>query len=612
MTTKSKLKEVWQDPIGRNALINLENYLQKNEGTSIRRLSGNAPLCKLDFFAGEGFSETLLSLMNQEVSADAPEEMPVTPTWWKEAIIYQVYVPSFMDADHDGFGDFAGVMQRIPYLERIGVNTLWLAPFIYSGLRSDRSARDFEKPYPDFGDVEDFERLAETAHMHGMRIVIGLDISSTSDEHPWFQAALADPSSKWYQYYNFQKGTEQNTPNNWGKNMKGWKWCPEVQAWALRMLGGNRMQLNWENPLVRQEIADVLSFWTKKGVDGFCLGSFSVLAKSSFQNGMPCFASSAGVVGYEYCAYNPIVHEYLAELRQNIDAEEEPFLVGSTAGMTPLFASSFTGEADKELDMILDLSHLLGKSNPMCREEQEKVSLFSLKQYYLEWMQEYSTSRWMSLVFGNSKFPRIISRVGVSSVYRSIAAKLLATMQFTLKGTPIVYQGEELGLQNLQLDKMREEKKETPEEKAAGVQAVIRDGFDYARAPMPWASGTNGGFSGADPWIGLMDGIDHLNVNAQMENTKSVLNYYCKLISLRGQNPVLIYGEFKPVFTRSKKIFCYFRVLENEKWYIEMNLTDKVVRRERGLTSNLRLVTSNYDHVAKRLRPYEANIYRCD
>lgn len=612
MTIKSKLKDVWQDPIGRNALLNLDNYLRKNEGVSIQRLSANAPLYKVDFLAGDGFSETLVSLMNQEDDTYSIVESDANPTWWKESVIYQIFLPSFMDADHDGFGDFAGVIQRLPYLERIGVNTLWFAPFIYSGLRSDRSASNFETPYPDFGDIDDFERLAEAAHMHGMRIVVGLDISTTTDEHPWFQAALKDPTSKWYQYYNFCSGTEQMPPNNWGKNQKGWKWYPAIQAWALRMLGGNRMQLNWENPEVREEIANVLSFWCEKGVDGFCLGSFSIIAKSSFRDGMPCFASSAGVVGYEYCAYNPVVHKYLGELRKNIKADKEPLLIGATAGMTPLFAGTFTDEQTKELDMILDLSHLLGKINPSSNEEQERVSLLSLKQYYLEWMDEYGYDHWMSLVFGNSKFPRIVSRVGVSSVYRSIAAKLLATMQFTLRGTPIVYQGEELGLPNLQRENAVKECDKTPDERAAAVQAVIRDGFDYARAPMPWASGANGGFTGADPWIGLMDGIDHLNVNTQLENNKSVLNYYCKLIAMRKKSPALIYGEFKPVFVRSKKIFCYFRVLDNEKWYIEMNLTDKVVRRERVLTSNLRLITSNYDHVSKRLRPYEANIYRCE
>lgn len=611
MTVESRLKDVWQDPIGRNALLNLDHYLLKNEGVSIRRLSGNAPLYKIDYLAGDGFSEKLVAFMNRENRDYLEEGADTDPTWWKEAVIYQIFLPSFMDADHDGFGDFAGVIQRLPYLERIGVNTLWLAPFIYSGLRSDRSASDFETPYPDFGDIDDFERLAEAAHMHGMRIVIGLDISSTSDEHPWFQAALKDPKSKWYQYYDFCAGTEQSPPNNWGKNQKGWKWYPEIQAWALRMLGGNRMQLNWENPQVRQEIADVLSFWCGKGVDGFCLGSFSIIAKNSFQDGMPCFASSAGVVGYEYCAYNPDVHKYLADLRKNIKVDKEPLLIGSTAGMTPIFAGSFTGERTKELDMILDLSHLLGKVNPVSSEEQERVSLLSLKHYYIDWMSEYGVNRWMSLAFGNSKLPRIVSRVGVSSVYRSIAAKLLATMQFTLRGTPIVYQGEELGLPNLQMEDALEEN-DAGSDGIATMQAIMRDGVDYARGPMPWATGVNGGFTGADPWISLMDGIDHLNVNTQLENTKSVLNYYCKLIALREQNPVLIYGEFKPVFVRSKRLFCYFRILDNEKWYVEMNLTDKVVRRERGLTSNLRLVASNYDYFSKRLRPYEANIYRCD
>lgn len=609
MDLKTKLKDVWKDPVGRNILQNLEHHFWNDNGKFPRMITKNLPLYKLDEYAGAGFAVRVLELIDQMQEVLPLEKGNDEKTWWKEAVVYQLFIPSFMDADHDGYGDFRGVLQRLPYLAQLGVNTLWLSPFIYIGNKTGRAALDFQSPFPDFGSLEDFEMLIEAAHEQKMRVIIGLDISATSEKHVWFQNALKDPESKWFNYYHLKKGTKQRLPNNWGRSENGWKWFEDIQSWGLSFLGPDRMELNWGNPEVRKEMTDVLQFWADKGVDGFCLGSFSFIAKKSFDNGMPSMVEAAGTIGYEHCVYTPIAQTYLKELRENIVGHPSLLLVGEGNNMSSSLARVYTSNPGQGIDSVLDFSHLIGPKHPKNREERERISLQSIKSYYLDWMEQYGKDCWMPLVLGNSKFPRLLSRLHVNPVYKNILAKMLATMLLTLRGIPMIYQGEELGLTNL---KIEGKNKTDVNSKITLHKKVVQEDFSYSRAPMPWNSGVNGGFTGATPWIQTLDSVNFINVRNQMEDAKSVYNYYRKMIRVHKLNDVLMYGEFNLVFTLNKNLFCYFRILEDERWYIELNLTDKVVRRERGLTFNMKLEVSNYDVVAKNLRPYEANVYRCE
>lgn len=622
LNRNSKLRDIWLHPVGRNVLQNLARQLMDRPlRRPLRGIGKNTPLYKLDRIAGPGFSDMLVELMYQEQDFAPLQETDTQPAWWKQAVVYQVYLPSFMDADHDGLGDFAGVLQRLPYLEKLGVDTLWLSPFINTGVIGERGAVDFKTPLPDFGTLEDFEVLAQAAHSRGMRIIIGVDGSATSDKHPWFAAAERQ-ESPYTDYYYFCKGDAQTPPNNWGRGGAGWQWYPGLGAWGLRMQGQNRMDLNWENPEVRRQISDVLRFWMEKGVDGFCLGAANMVAKGSFEDGLPAMMGPMGTVGYEQCAYTPQLHTYLKEVRRGIQAGKAPLLLGEVSGTGPLLAKLLTRPDGTELDMIFDISHLITRQKGKEQPDEPDVLLAQLKEYYLNWMEEYGTQRWMTLVLENPELPRMVSRVGASPVYRCVLAKMLATLLFTLRGTPIVYQGEELGLPNIRFTCQEElrspaalriyrEALQKSGEKAA-LQAAVRYACDHARAPIPWSGGPKGGFTGAEPWMRLGDGIDHLNVSAQTEDPKSVLSYYRKLIALRKKHEALVYGGFKPVFAGNRNVFCYFRVLENEKWYIELNLSGKEVRRPGRILPSQHLVLSNYEGAARALRPYEANIYRCE
>lgn len=618
----SKLKDVWLHPVGQDALQNLMRRLGRPADWPAKGLAGRSALKKLDRLAGAGFADALVALMEPEQDFSALQESDTLPAWWKEATIYQIYLPSFMDADHDGFGDFLGVAQRLPYLEKLGVDVLWLSPFLNTGMVGERAVLDFETPLPDFGNIDDFENLAQAAHARGMRIMIGIDGGATSEHHPWFTAALNQPQGAEGEAYYFCKGSPQTPPNNWGRGGAGWEWFAEIEAWGLHMLGPGRMDLNWATPGVRQKISDVLRFWMEKGVDGFCLGAANMVAKSSIADGHSAMMGPLGTVGYEHCAYAPALHPFLKEVRKNLQPATRPLLMGEVSGLSAGLAKMLTRPDGTELDMIFDTSHLLARAKAKEMAAGQDIQLVELKQYYLSWMEEYGTQRCMPLVLGNPELPRLISRVGASPVYRSILAKMLAIMQFTLKGTPIVYQGEELGLPNVRFAGPEELRspaalrtyadiKEKNGEKAA-LQAAVRTACDHARAPMPWNSGPKGGFTGAEPWMRLADGIDYLNVAAQMEDPKSVLNHYRKLTALRKKHKALVYGGFKPVFANSEKVFCYFRVLENEKWYVEINLTEKETRRPGRILPSQHLALSNYEGTCHALRPYEANIYHCE
>ncbi|MDL2325200.1 hypothetical protein LJC61_08680 [Ruminococcaceae bacterium OttesenSCG-928-A16] len=622
LNRNSKLKEVWLHPIGRDALQSLMRQFGKPANWPFKKFGKNTPLIKLDALVGAGYADALVALMEAEQDFAPLQEADTGANWWKEAVIYQIYLPSFMDADHDGFGDFAGVMQRLPYLEKLGADVLWLSPVLNTGKVGARGVLDFEAPLPDFGDLDDFVALTSAAHARGMRIIMGVDIGATSDKHPWFTAALGKEDSEYNSYYYFSKGSAQTPPNNWGRGGTGWQWYPQLNAWGLRLLGRGRMDLNWDNPEVPRQIGKALTFWMSKGVDGFCFGAANLVAKSGFGNGQPAMVGPLGTVGYEWCAYAPQLHTHLKDIRKKIQSETPPLLLGEVSGTGTLLAKLLTRADGTELDMIFDASHLASRLKPKDQTEGADISLAGLKQYYLEWMEEYGAQRWMTLVLENPELPRMVSRVGASPVYRSILAKMLGTLLFTLRGTPILYQGEELGLPNIRFTCKEElrsaaalraykEAREYSSEKAA-LQAAVRTACDHARAPIPWNSGPKGGFTGAEPWMRMTDGIDYLSVAAQMEDSKSVLNFYRKLIALRKKHSALVHGGFKPVFAGNKNVFCYFRVLENEKWYIEMNLTEKEMRRPGRILPSQHLALSNYEGASKALRPYEANIYRCE
>lgn len=617
-TANSKIRTVWQHPVGHDVLYALLCQLGYNERWVRNPLVGGLPLSALDRIAGAGFADMLLEMLNNEPRAPLPPPEDEPHTWWKEAVVYQIYPPSFMDSDHDGVGDLCGIVQRLPYLAKLGIDTICLWPVLEAAPALGRATRNFMQISPELGTLEDFETLVQAAAARGIKVLLGLDIMYTSDEHPWFQKALHQCSEEYQGYYFFQRGNPDAPPNNWGKGTScAWAWYPEVCSWGLRISGRNRMDLNWDNPEVRAQMGAVLQFWQKKGVDGFFLGSANLINKSSMRDGCPQI-SVGGLLGYEHYTCGARMHTYLQELRASLH-NNSALLVGEVRGVGTEMAKMFTSPQGEELDMVLDGTHLLPRR---IKGEEQPFSLYDLKRYYLRWIQHYGGQHWMSLFLETAETGRIISRVGASPVYRGMLAKLFATLQLTLRGTPVLYQGQELGLGNTRFTGIAElrdpaalrlynEQRERLGEQAA-FEAALHKTTDHARTPIPWSTGPRGGFTGAEPWLRLPDGIEHLNASAQMEDGASVWRHYQKLISLRKKNAALLYGSINPVFVNSKHTFCYFRIYEGKKWYVELNLSEKECVRPGRILPTHKLMLGNYETPARTLRPYEANLYKCD
>ncbi len=621
LTRRSKIKEALRHPVGHDLLHNLAHQLGRSEQWLENPLVGNLMLQQLDRFGGTGFCDMLLEAAAAELAlldVAAIEKQ----LWWKEAVVYRLFVPSFMDADHDGMGDIAGVMQRLPYLEQLGVNVLWLGDVMQPP--QGTGVCDYYAVSEEYGTVKDVEQLVQKAHELEMRVVMGMDITATSKEHAWFKQAMQGEANG---FYCLKAGQPNMLPNGWTQPEGGpaWRWYDEAGCWGLQLSGPNKVELNWDNPAVRAEMANVLRFWQGKGVDGFIFDQVGWLSKSGLDDTSPQGVMSGGANGYERDMYSPRLHRYLRELR----AELRPtFLAGGVRAVGTEMAKLFTTDERGELDLVFDESHLVPRQKPKKKlfekvgAEEPHLELTDIKQYYIKWMSQYAKTNWMSLFWEGAGQPRIVSRMGASPLYRAILAKMLATMQFTLHGTPVIYQGGELGLSNTRFASPLELRSHSALKQyaelseymgdAAAMQHVLAAAPDHAWLPMPWSGGVKAGFTGAEPWIRMPERTEYLNVVAQKEDEGSVLQHYSKLIALRKQTQSLVYGSFNPVFVKNPKVFCYFRILDKEKWYVEINLTEKVISRPGRISHSQKLTISNYDTQHRMLRPYEANLYRCE
>lgn len=618
-TPKSKIAQAWKNPLGQDVLQFIMRLTGHKEQLPQRSLFAGLPLSVLDRLVGKGFADAFVDMLNS-MTGYATITPNDDPAWWKGCVIYHIYLPSFMDSDHDGVGDLRGAMQRLPYLARLGVDAVWVWPLVDLGFFRKTGARDYNDIHRDMGTLEDFTDFAKAAHDLDIKVIIGFGLSATSDEHSWFQKALAG-DEKYQDYYVFKKGTPDAPPNNWGftGSSSAWLWYPEMQAWALRLLGGHRMDLNWDNPDVRAEMCNILEFWQQQGADGFVLGSANYISKANYGNGNATIASLIGIRGYEHFMYGPHLNEYFEDLRTNCVNSKDIMLMGEMKAFGPGLANLVTGNG-RQMDMVLDATHLAIAGR--VKDEEGRITLQELKDYFCKWIVGIGPKRWMPLILETPEHPRLLSRLAASPVYRAILAKLLGTMMLTLRGTPVLYQGQELGLVNTRFNspdelrhsvslRMYAEYKELYGEKEAFAR-VVKYAPDHARIPMPWSPAPQGGFTGAKPWIRIGDSVDYLNATTQMEDRNSVWAHYQKLIELRKENPCLRYGSFNPVFVNNKRLFCYFRMLEGEKWYVEINISEKAVSRPGRILNNMHLVLSNYDLPSRMLRPYEANVYRCE
>lgn len=604
ITMKSRLKEVYAHPVGHDALkkillqLGLPECALTNPAVGSLSLRTAAKLAKK--FLDAAFWETFLQLLNSE--KDIPEETPLCEIW-KEAVFYQVYPRSFADSNGDGIGDLKGIIKKLDYLENLGVDALWLSP-IYDSPNDDNGydIRDYYKIMDEFGTMEDFDLLLSALHERGMRLIMDLVVNHTSDEHPWFQSAVRDPDSPYHDYYLFSKSKNGKEPNNWvsffgqGKAGDAWKYFPENKEWALHLFSQKQMDLNWDNPKLRLEIISMVNWWLEKGVDGFRMDVINYISKTEgLPDGNESIGKLIGYTGIEHYFYGPHLHEYLRELQAESFHEFHAFSVGETPGIGMQMAKLLTDESRQELDMIFSFDHL--ETPGHTRFDDYRYDLNYLKSYYIEWTKDYAKRCWMSLFYENHDNPRMISKVNPEPQFRVSIGKLLAMIQLTLKGTPFLYQGQEIGAVNADFQDISElrdveslnlykEFCETMSE-AEAFQKILSGTRDHARVMIDWEE-----------------------TKSQEQDRDSVFCFYKKLIRIRKKYPALVYGDVEFFHVRRKNLFAWGRTLGKEQWYVECNLSSRRIRRPRRPEGFHGILASTKRVERLWMQPYEACLYR--
>jgi len=624
-TLQSKIKDVYKNPVGHDVIskillqLNLPSVLITNPVVSNLTLGQIKALSRKRL--SEGFFDTLIDLLSSVGSrSDVKADQNFQKVWWKEAVFYQIYPRSFMDANGDGVGDLEGITMKLDYLKALGVDAIWLSP-VYDSPNDDNGydIRDYDKILDEFGTMEDFEALLDGVHRRGMKLIMDLVINHTSDEHIWFQKALHDPSSPYRDYYFLQPATKDSPPNNWTSFFSGsaWNLYREQKLWGLHLFSKKQMDLNWENPALRDDVYAMIRRWLERGVDGFRLDVINYISK---RPGLPpgdgTIGAMMGYCGIEHYFYGPKLHEYLREIQEKAFAPYEAFSVGETPGVGMEMSKQLTSPDRRELDMVFSFDHL--ETPGHTRFDNYIYDLNYLKHYLIDWTEHYGNGCWQTLFYENHDNPRMTSKIDPSGRFRIQVAKLLAMIQLTLRGTPFIFQGQELGAVNKAfetIDQIQDvESIGLYHELLAGgmdgkeaFSKILSGTRDHARTPMQWDNTENGGFSSNTPWI-IGDG-DEIRCNAaeQMDNPASVLRFYQNLIALRKESNALIYGDVCFIRPKRKNYFAYTRKLNGDMFGVECNLSAGSLKRSEKWEEPL---LSNYEGNGKTLQPFEARLYR--
>ena len=533
--------------------------------------------------------------------------------WWKSAVIYQIYPRSFQDTNGDGFGDFQGIIRRLPYLEKLGIDCIWLCP-VYRSPQDDNGydISDYCDVDPMFGTMADMEELIGKAREHGIYIVMDLVLNHSSDEHKWFIEAKKSRENPYHDYYVWRDGKEGVLPNDMKAAFGGsaWEWVPEVEQYYFHQFSVKQPDLNWENPKLRQELWDIINFWIDKGVGGFRLDVIDLVGK---------------VPDEKITSNGPKLHEYIKEMTAHTFVRDNLISVGETWSATPEIAKLYSNPDGGELSMVFQFEHI-------CLDQQEGKEKWDLaplpfhkfKEVWNKWQTELYGCGWNSLFWDNHDLPRIVSRWGDEGQYREESAKMLATLLHGMQGTPYIYQGEELGMTNVKYEleeyrdielfgmyKERRAQGYTHEELMESIYAKTRDN---ARTPMQWDTTEQAGFTTGKPWIKVNPNYTEINAAEQVDRENSIFNYYRKLIQLRKELPVLTDGKFTMLDMDHNQIFAYLRDNGEDKLLVVCNFygntVDYAVSEK---AEDLELLIGNYTEENMQtdvLRPYEERIYR--
>lgn len=545
-------------------------------------------------------------------------------TWWKESVVYQIYPRSFKDSDGDGIGDLPGIISKLDYIKSLGVDIIWVCP-IYQSPNDDNGydISDYRNIMDEFGTMNDFDKLLGGVHQRGMKLIMDLVPNHTSDEHYWFQESRKSKDNPYRDYYYWKKSEDNEPPTNWPGFFGGstWELDETTGEYYLHLFSKKQPDLNWENPKVRQEMHDVIKFWLDKGIDGFRMDVVSLISKrQEFAN---ADTNDFNQIINQYYANGPRIHEFINEINQKVLSHYDIMTVGEGPGIDKNNASLYVGEERDELNMIFHFGHMYMDNGPGGKYDPQPFDLMDFKNVFIEWDRALENKGWGSVFLGNHDFSRMVSRFGDSEKYWTESAKLLATLLFTMRGTVYVYQGDEIGMTNVAFNSIEDyrdietlnswkEAEEQGKDMDHFMELVHMQSRDNARTPIQWDATQYAGFSSNKPWIGVNDNYININVATQENDPNSILNYYRQLIRFRKENPVLVYGDFKPLDEKNNKLFAYTRTDSDKEYLIIHNFSDEHLSFDVSVDSEFEEVLTNQSLKSKwrDLAPWQSKILK--
>ena len=536
--------------------------------------------------------------------------------WWHSSVVYQIYPRSFNDSNGDGIGDINGIREKLDYLKELGIDVIWLSP-VYKSPNDDNGydISDYCDIMDEFGTMEDMEKLLKEANEKGIKILMDLVVNHTSDEHKWFIEAKKSKDNKFRDYYIWRDPVNGHEPNNLGSCFSGsaWQYDESTDQYYLHLFSKKQPDLNWENENVRNEVYKMMNFWIDKGIGGFRMDVIDLIGK---------------VPDEMITGNGPKLHDYLQEMNKAALEGHDLLTVGETWGATPEIAKLYSNPKRKELSMVFQFEHIgLDQIEGKEKWDVKPLDLLDLKKVLSKWQTELEGEGWNSLFWNNHDLPRIVSRWGNDREYRVESAKMLATLLHGMKGTPYIYQGEELGMTNVRFEDINEyndietlnmykdriSKGYSHDEIMASIYAK---GRDNARTPMQWDSTENAGFTTGKPWLKVNKNYKFINVEDCLQDKDSIFYHYKKLINIRKHNDTIIYGDYKLLLPEDKNVFAYSRELNGDKIVVVCNFYNKEINLNfKEDFNNVEILLSNYKDSSilmkdLKLRPYEAIMYR--
>ena len=545
--------------------------------------------------------------------------------WWKEAVAYQIYPRSFMDSNNDGIGDLQGIISKLDYLKDLGIDVIWICP-VYKSPNDDNGydISDYQDIMSDFGTMEDFNELLSEIHKRNMKIIIDLVINHTSDEHPWFIESRSSKQNPKRDWYIWREGKDNKEPNNWESIFKGsaWEYVENTKEYYLHLFSKKQPDLNWENEDMRNEIYKMINWWLDKGIDGFRVDAISHINKEEGLVDMdnpdnlkyvPSFDKHMNVEG---------IHDYLRELKENTFSKYDIMTVGEANGVKAEQATDWVGENDGKFNMLFQFEHIdLWNSS--------EFNLPNLKKVWNKWQVNLENDGWNALFIENHDITRVVSSWGDDTRFLKESAKALGLLYFMHKGTPFIYQGQEIGMTNVKFNDINEyddirsineynqliNQGMSPKD---ALEHIWNTSRDNTRTPMQWDDSLNAGFSKSNPWIHVNPNYKYINVKEQLEDDDSILNFYKKMIKIKKSSECLIYGKYNLILEDDTNIFAYERILNDEKFLVICNLKSESsnYKYEKLTLKYENLILSNYNVDAHKdlnnfeLKPWEARLYK--